>query len=173
MTRRGFTLTELLLVGGVITVLGAFALPYAYAERLALNEQQAQGYLRMVRGAQEAWRREVGDYQQIGYIAVQPPISREQRGPGLRTPLLPHGLLPFGEDDIGHRGGYRFENGMAPGGSIRGCWAWPETPGYSGKRTFWVEYDAGALFEVLDPPDWAGYPALPAPAPDSLVPITD
>ena len=32
--RRGFTLTELLVLGALITALGALALPHAYTDRL-------------------------------------------------------------------------------------------------------------------------------------------
>ena len=175
MRRRGFTLTELLIAGAVITVLGAVALPIAYSERLALNEHQARGYLRMIQGAEAAWQRETGGYQQIGFIAVQAPLSREQRGPSLRTPLLPHSFLPYGEDDIGRRGGYRFDCGIAPGGRIKGCWGWPETPGYSGDEVYWIEFETGKLYRVPRVPQWKVLPAMPAPDPlaGELVEITN
>jgi type II secretory pathway pseudopilin PulG len=173
VSKRGFTLTELLMLGAAITLIGVLAMPTAYAARRDLNEEQVRGYLRMIHGAQLVWRAEVGDYQRLGYMVLNPPPRRVVTGPNLRVPLLPTGFLPYLEDDVGRRSGYRFESGYTWAAGPAGCWAWPESVGYAGNDVYWLEYASGTLYVVDEEPNWRELSALPVPDEVTLTPFTE
>jgi len=171
--RRGFTLTELLVLGAAITLIGALALPAAYSSRRDLNGAQVRGYLRMIRGAQLVWRAEVGAFKGLGDLVLYSPPRRVTVGPNLRVALLPTTFLPYDTDPTGRRAGHRFESGYTRAAAPAGCWAWPETKGYAGDEVYWIDYASGQLYTVDQEPNWRELSALPVPEPQMLTPFTE
>lgn len=161
------------MLGAAITLIGVVALPAAYSSRRDLNETQVRGYLRMILGAQLVWRAEVGDFQRLSHLVINPPPRRVVVGPNLRIPLLPTGFLPYRDDDVGRRAGYRFESGYTRAAGPAGCWAWPETLGYAGDEIYWIDYESGQIFTVDQEPNWRELSALSVPEPAMLTPFTE
>ncbi len=161
------------MLGAAITLIGALAMPAAYTARRELNEEQVRGYLRMIHGAQLVWHEEVGDFQRLSYLISNPPPRRVVVGPNNRVALLPTGFLPYRDDDVGRRAGYRFESGYTWAAGPAGCWAWPETQGYAGNNVYWIDYESAQLYTVDHEPNWRELSALPIPDPTTLTPFTE
>ena len=115
----------------VLVALGLVVLPSRYDDRRADNERQAQDVLRMIGSAQHSWRAATGEWAEL---------YRLQWAPGDASDLEP--FLPWLQvsSDFAHYGGYRFQELTDGLGRPIGCLAQPNTPPFSGERSFEVLY---------------------------------
>ncbi|MDD5291950.1 MAG: prepilin-type N-terminal cleavage/methylation domain-containing protein [Candidatus Omnitrophica bacterium] len=123
LTKRGFTLVEIMIVVAIIILLAAIAIPNLLRARLNANEAAAIAALRTVSTACESYR-----------AAQTSPTY-----PGALTDLS--GASPAYIDSTlgsGTKQGYSFTYSSASAGTQYSCTAAPVTGGVTGSRTFIV-----------------------------------
>jgi len=169
----GFVLGELLVFVVLLTLLSVWLLPVALKARQVENAEHARQYLRMISASEQVWKREMGVYVDLRRLAESVPSPSEYPN-HLRTPGL--SLTPplvFDGNGIAHRGGYRFQIGTNNEGRAVGCWAWPNLRDYSGRDTYWVDFDTGKLSVSSVAASWDDTPGSLAPGQVGLRPIDD
>lgn len=159
--RRGFTILEFVILCAVLLAASTILLPRALEPRQRLNEAQAPGYLAMIGAAERAWFELTGAYVSLVRLSDEPPGSGAAADGALTILFTPDLLV----DDLGvaHRGGYRFRLVRDGRGSVAGCWAWPNLPGYSGEPAFWADFERRTVHALTGA--WKSG-AIPAAPPD-------
>ncbi len=119
---RGFTLIEVLIVVAVIAILAGIAIPILASSRLAAREATAISHLRLFKTTMEQYRMDEGDYAlEVGDLLNKGYVS---------------GFSSFG-NDVG-RSGYLFHMDHGPLPEDWGIQANPITPGFTGRRFFYM-----------------------------------
>ena len=169
----GFVLGELLAFVLVLTALSVWLLPMALKARQVENASHAREYLRMISASEQVWQREMGlfvDLRRLAESVPNPPaFPNHLRTPGLSFPSP----MVFDGEGIAHRGGYRFRIGMNDQGRAIGCWAWPNLRDYSGRDTYWIDFDTSKISVSPVAASWNDTPGSLAPDPVGLRPIED
>lgn len=165
-TQQGFTLPELLVFLILLTLVSTLGLPRILEPQSEANEEAAVYYLEMLAGAQRAWTEETGTHGSLWDLSAYPPPLPDPQQTNTRLPLMPYGMRPS-DSGIAMRVGYYFRQGIAPNGEIVGCWAWPKLRGYSGERTFWLNYETQEVY--LSSECYEALPGPPAYADDELL----
>jgi hypothetical protein len=169
----GFVLGELLIFVVALTVLSVWLLPLALEERQQENERHAREYLRLISSSEQVWNREIGTFVDLRRLAEAVP-SPEQRPANLRTPGLAfQPPMVFDGQGIAHRGGYRFRIGVDDSGRASGCWAWPNLRDYSGRDTYWIDFDGSQVWISPVDASWNDTPGSLAPDRPGLRPASD
>ncbi len=141
---RGFHLTGLLLVIAGSALLASWGIPRLLAPRLEQNEESARRHLEMLDGLQQAWLLRRSWPASLLELSTRGlPGSAEAAPPALGEGWL-GGLEPAGRV---LRGGYLFRDGWTER-QPAGVWAWPATPGYSGRRVYWLDYATHRIHRV-------------------------
>ena len=159
-SRAAFSLVEFLLLVLGLSISSTLLLPRLLEPRLRENEEAAQDLLAMLASSQRAWesvtQRRASLFVLAGMVADSDDVP------------LPRALMPAGftihQDLTVIRAGYRFRQARGPSGEQVGAWAFPKTPSYSGRRVFWVDFELGQVFEILEPGPVAEFSKAP-PAP--------
>lgn len=116
----GFTLTELLIAVGIISIIAALAIPSLIGSKIPANESTAITYLRSWTAAQELYCMRYGVYADAD------------------NQLYNDGLIDGHAPADSH--GYTFSLDNPPG-STSLWWGrgWPDTPGVTGNRWFYID----------------------------------
>lgn len=116
MSKKGFTLIELIIVIVVIGIVVSISVSSLLAARVRANEGGAQGALRGLQSAAIAYRTNYGAY----------PVSLAAMG----SSYLGGGL------ESGQSAGYSFELRQGSGGESYTCTAVPRSSNFTGVRSF-------------------------------------
>jgi prepilin-type N-terminal cleavage/methylation domain-containing protein len=124
LSRRGFTLIEMMIVVGIIAILVAIALPNFMRSRVQTNEAQAIENLRVIGSAQVSYHASHNGYGSWG----------ELRMPAAGGPPYLSGSWDEGFE----RGGYTYSMPEVNDASFV-CIATPTDPGVTGTKYFRVD----------------------------------
>jgi competence protein ComGC len=169
---RAFTLSELLIFIGLLSVSAMVALPLALRQRATENEQHAGKYLKMIAGAQAIWHQQTGAYASMHQLTTTVPVPVLDSISNISIMRAPFFATspPFlvSNEKIGHRGGYRFQLAFSVDGNDAGCWAWPNLNNYSGSKSYYIDFESQMLFESVNKYSFKETPQGVVPASSEL-----
>lgn len=146
---QGFTLVELAVVIAIIIVLAAIAIPSLLQSRIAANEAEAIGDVRVMTTAQ------------LGFVVSKQatlPDGRARYAENLAELLTPPNGPPFLDEILasGQRRGYNYACAGAPAAQQFTASARPRVYGFTGVRSFFADETGVIRFTTQNAPADAG-----------------